>query len=169
VKVRHQFIGSAEASHRAQQVLRRLQLGTAWKGKFFCSCKRTPSRCQRKRREKQCWSLRGFQWKWNGRRGSVILIGQGWKRAITEEDREARLQRKEERETKLEEPRIEVQQAQTSMMMKMIEMMQLKESYFGFVRSYCSTEESEFFVIIQYQVARDSGSALADNNRRISR
>jgi hypothetical protein len=49
-------------------------------------------------------------------------------RAKTEEDREARLQRKEEREAKLEELPIEAQQAQTSMMMKMIEMMQRKES-----------------------------------------
>jgi hypothetical protein len=50
------------------------------------------------------------------------------RRAKTEEDREARLQRKEEREAKLEELRIEAQQAQTSMMMKMIEMMKRKES-----------------------------------------
>jgi hypothetical protein len=49
------------------------------------------------------------------------------KRAKIEEDREARLQRKEERESQVEEMRIEAQKAQTSMMMKMIETMNRKE------------------------------------------
>jgi hypothetical protein len=50
------------------------------------------------------------------------------RRTKTEEDREARLQRKEEREAKLEELRIEAQQAQTTMLMKLAEMIQRKES-----------------------------------------
>jgi hypothetical protein len=50
------------------------------------------------------------------------------RRAKTEEDREARLQRKEEREAKLELLQIEAQHAQTSMMMKLREMVQRKES-----------------------------------------
>jgi hypothetical protein len=50
------------------------------------------------------------------------------RRAKTEEDREARLQRKEERDARLEELRIAAQQAQTRMMLKMIEMMQREEN-----------------------------------------
>jgi hypothetical protein len=50
------------------------------------------------------------------------------KRARTEEEREARLQRKEERDARIEELRIEAQQAQTAMLMKMMEMLHRKES-----------------------------------------
>jgi hypothetical protein len=49
------------------------------------------------------------------------------RRSKTEEDREARLQRKGEKDAWLEELRIAAQQAQTRMMLKMIEMMQRKE------------------------------------------
>jgi hypothetical protein len=50
------------------------------------------------------------------------------RRAKTEEDREAQLQRKEDREAKLEELRIEAQHAQTRVMMKLMKMIQRKES-----------------------------------------
>ena len=49
------------------------------------------------------------------------------RRAKTKEMREARLQRREEREARLEELRIEAQQAHTTMLMKMMEMLQRKE------------------------------------------
>jgi hypothetical protein len=50
------------------------------------------------------------------------------KRARTEEEREARLQRTEECDARIEELRIETQQAQTAMLMKMMEMLHRKES-----------------------------------------
>jgi DNA polymerase elongation subunit (family B) len=49
-------------------------------------------------------------------------------RARTEEEREARLQQKAERDARIEELRIEAQQAQTAMLMKMMEMLHRKES-----------------------------------------
>jgi hypothetical protein len=49
-------------------------------------------------------------------------------RARTEEEREAGLQRKKERDARIEELRIEAQQAQTAMVMKMMEILHRKES-----------------------------------------
>jgi hypothetical protein len=49
------------------------------------------------------------------------------RRTKTEEDREARLKRKEEQKGRIEELRIEAQQAQTTMLMKLMEIMQRKE------------------------------------------
>jgi hypothetical protein len=50
------------------------------------------------------------------------------RRAKTDEDREARFRRKEERDARLEELRIEAQQAQTTVLVKLAEMLQRRES-----------------------------------------
>jgi hypothetical protein len=58
------------------------------------------------------------------------------RRAKTAEDREARLQRKEEREGRIEELRIEAQKAQTTMLIKLVEMLQRKERLFIYMFSF---------------------------------